>query len=40
MEPTTKFRDIERVLPGVFDKISGNPECYVKALEEESDLTE
>jgi hypothetical protein len=31
------------VLPGVFDKTTkspGNLECYVKALEENSDLTE
>jgi hypothetical protein len=40
MDSATKFRDIERVLPGVFDKISGNLECYVKAIEEDSDLTE
>lgn len=36
----TKLRDIEWVLPGVFDKISSNLECYVKALEEDSDLTD
>jgi hypothetical protein len=40
MDSATKFRDIERVLPAVFDKISGNLEHYVKALEENSDLTE
>jgi len=40
MDSATKFRDIEQMLPGVFDKISGNLECYVKALEEDSDLTE
>jgi len=40
MDSATKFRDIERVLPGVLDKISGNLECYVKALEENSDLTD
>jgi hypothetical protein len=40
MDSATQFRDIERVLPAVFDKISGNLECYVKVLEEDSDLTE
>jgi len=40
MDSATTFRDIERVLPGVFEKISGTLECYVKALEEDSDLTE
>jgi hypothetical protein len=33
MTEGTKFRDIERVLPAVFDKISGNLECYVRDLE-------
>lgn len=40
MDSATTCRDIERVLPGVFDKISGNLERYVKAIEEDSDLTE
>lgn len=38
MSSSTKFRDIERILPAVFDKISGNLEYYVKALEENADL--
>jgi hypothetical protein len=36
---TTKFRDIEPVLPAVFEKISANLECYVKDLEAVSDLS-
>jgi hypothetical protein len=40
MDSVTTFCDIERVLPAVFEKISDNLECYVKALEEDSDLTE
>lgn len=38
MDATTKLRDIERVLPGVFNKISSNLECYIKDLEADSDL--
>ena len=40
MDSATKFHDIKRVLPGVFDKISSNLECYLKALEEDPGLTE
>ena len=38
MDHTTKLRDIEFVLPAVFEKISANLECYVKSLETGSDL--
>ena len=38
MDDTTKLRDIERVLPAVFEKISANLECYVRDLEAGSDL--
>jgi hypothetical protein len=39
VNPATKFRDIEFVLPAVFEKISANLECYVKDLEAGSDLS-
>jgi|ERR1035438_3492210 hypothetical protein len=39
VDHTTKFRDIELVLPAVFEKISANLECYVKDLEGGSDLS-
>ena len=38
MDQNTKLRDIENVLPGVFQKISDNLECYVKDLEAGSSL--
>jgi hypothetical protein len=38
VDETTKLRDIEFVLPAVFEKISANLECYVKDLEAGSDL--
>lgn len=38
LSPATRFRDIEVVLPGVFEKISANLECYVKDLEAGSGL--
>ncbi|MGA2039324.1 MAG: hypothetical protein ABSH42_08605 [Bryobacteraceae bacterium] len=38
MDHTTKLRDIEFVLPAVFEKISANLECYVRDLEAGSDL--
>jgi hypothetical protein len=38
VDATTKFRDITRILPAVFEKIAGNLECYVKDLETNSDL--
>jgi hypothetical protein len=39
VDHTTKFRDIELVLPAVLEKISANLECYVKDLEAGSDLS-
>lgn len=38
MDHTTKLRDIEFVLPQVFEKISNNLECYIRDLEADSDL--
>ena len=38
IDNTTKLRDIEFVLPGVFKKISDNLECYVRDLETGADL--
>jgi hypothetical protein len=37
-DATTKLRGIEWVLPGVFDKIANNLECYIKDLESDVDL--
>ncbi|MDT8069494.1 MAG: hypothetical protein ROO76_15125 [Terriglobia bacterium] len=37
---TTKFREIEPILPAVFEKISSNLECYIKDLETDCDLTD
>jgi hypothetical protein len=39
MNANTKFSDIVTALPRVLDKISSNLECYVKDLENDSDLT-
>ena len=38
MDSSTRFRDIEGVLPRVLEKISSNLECYVRDLENDSDL--
>jgi len=38
MDANTRFRDIVRVLPGVLEKISSNLECYVRDIENDSDL--
>jgi hypothetical protein len=38
MDSQTRFRDIEGVLPRVLEKISSNLECYVRDLENDSDL--
>jgi hypothetical protein len=38
MDENTKLRDIEFLLPAVFEKISSNLECYVKDLEAGKDL--
>ena len=39
MDAHTRFRDIVRVLPNVLEKISSNLECYVRDLDNDSDLT-
>jgi len=33
MDAGTSFRKIDPILPGVFEKIAGNLECYVRDLE-------
>jgi len=38
MDSTTRLRDVEFVLPSVFEKISANLECYVRDLEAGLDL--
>ena len=38
MNAHTRFRDIVGVLPRVLEKISSNLECYVRDLENDSDL--
>ncbi|MGB6626199.1 MAG: hypothetical protein WBE43_15570 [Candidatus Acidiferrales bacterium] len=40
MKPSTRLRDIESVLPNVFEKIAANLECYVRDLEKDSDLAD
>ncbi len=37
--PETKLRDIEAVLPRVFDKIHSNLECYIEQIEADLDLS-
>lgn len=39
IDRTTKFREIEMVLPAVFDKIASNLECCIKDLEADSELS-
>ncbi len=38
MDANTRFRDIEGVLPRVLEKISSNLECYLRDLENDSDI--
>jgi hypothetical protein len=39
LDPDAKFSEILPYLPGVFDKISSNLDCYLKILEEDGDLS-
>jgi hypothetical protein len=39
IDRTTTFREIEMVLPAVFDKISSNLECCIRDIEADSGLT-
>jgi hypothetical protein len=38
MDTDTTFNDVAPILPMVFEKIAGNLECYVRELENDSDL--
>jgi hypothetical protein len=40
MDRDVRLRDIEPVLPAVFEKISANLECYVKSIEMGGDLSD
>ena len=38
IEDDPSFADISRYLPAVFEKVSGNLECYLKSLENNEDI--